>query len=61
MEQSLDYVLYELAYVNLMLYTSSLPTYHKPDKDKIGKDYGEKINADDPNNNDILRKIIDES
>lgn len=62
----IDYVLYDMSYANMQLYSASLPTYRKPDKDKAdgggeGKAKEPVINGDDPSNNDFLRKIIDES
>lgn len=61
LEQSIDYVLNEMSYANMLLYTACLPTYHKPDKEKEEVPDTDIIRADDPKNRDILRKIIDES
>lgn len=58
----IDYVLYDMSYANLNLYSASLPTYRKPDKKETpGKDKKYVINADDPNNRDLIRQIIDAS
>lgn len=51
-----------MSYANLNLYSASLPTYRKPDKKETpGKDKKYVINADDPNNRDLIRQIIDAS
>lgn len=58
----IDYVLYDMSFANLNLYSASLPTYRKPDKAKApGGGHGEVINADDPKNRDKIRQIIDAS
>jgi hypothetical protein len=59
----IDYVLYEMSYANLTLYSASLPTYSKPKKDAGAGKSEEKdiIKADDPQNRELLRKIIDQS
>lgn len=56
----MDYVLYEMSYANMQLYSASLPTYKKP---KTGDSKpGEKqeiINAGDPKNKDRVREFLD--
>lgn len=48
-----DYVIHELSYENLMMYSAVLPTYESPkDKNK------EVVDADDPANREKLRAII---
>lgn len=62
LEISLDYVLHDLSYANLLLYNHSLPTYRKPEKeDTTGKPDTDVVRAEDPNYNEVLRKMIDES
>lgn len=45
-----DYILYELSYVNLVLYSSVLPNYDDQKSDVI--------NADDPKNAEKIRKLL---
>lgn len=55
---SLEYALYDLSYTNLILYTSTLPSYNSR-KSGIGKGGdGGKINADDPKNKNEVLKIL---
>lgn len=55
----IDYVLYDISYVNMMMYISVLPSY---DSDK-GKDKKAKkdkvIKADDPKNKAEVRKFFE--
>lgn len=58
----IDYVLYEMSYPNMLLYSASLPSFKKPKQD--GKTDGngkkqESINAGDPNNKDRVRALLD--
>ena len=56
----IDYVLYELSYANMMLYSASLPTYRKPkNKDKTGQRQ-ETIDAGDPRNKDKVRAFLNQ-
>ncbi len=58
---TIDYVLNEMSYANLNLYSASLPTYRKPDKDGKRDGKGETIRADDPKNRDRVRDFINQS
>lgn len=58
---SVDYVLYEMSYPNMLLYSASLPSYRKPKdgkKDKSGQKH-ETIDAGDPKNKDKVRAFLD--
>ena len=50
----IDYVLYEMSYANMIMYGSVLPSYNSR-KDNKGEDT---INADDPQNREIARKLM---
>lgn len=52
----IDYVLYEMSYTNMIMYSSVLPSYN--DKSKNGDGSGEVINADDPANRAMVRKLM---
>lgn len=57
-----DYVLHEMSYANVRLYSASLPSYRKP-KD-AGKGSGKDdvvINGDDPEQQAAIDKLFDES
>ena len=47
-----DYILYELSYANLILYSSTIPCYDDEENDE------EEINADNPMNKKLVRKIL---
>lgn len=53
---SIDYVLYEMSYANMIMYSSVLPSYN--DKSKQPEDSNEVINADDPANRELVRKLM---
>lgn len=55
----IDYVLYDLSYVNMIMYGAVLPSYrnHK-DRDK-GENKEDIIRADDPANRDKVRRFLD--
>lgn len=54
---SFEYVLYELSYANLILYSSVLPRMDDTDLGKVNE--GDKlINGDDPGNADLVRKAM---
>lgn len=56
---SFDYVLHEISYANVILYSATLPSYDNARKDK--KEAGTKenpIKADDPKNRDLVLSII---
>lgn len=57
---SFEYVLYDLSYENLLLYSAAIPSYgaKKDDKQRQGKAKGEIINGDDPRNKDLVKAII---
>ncbi len=58
----IDYVLYEMSYANMILYSASLPSYKKP-KDRSKTDpkaqKHEVIDAGDPKNKDKVRALLD--
>lgn len=57
---SFDYVLHEISYENLLLYSAAIPSYDakKSDKQEKEKGKGEIINGDDPRNKDLVKAII---
>ena len=48
---TIDYILYELSYANMILYCSVLPGQDDEKEDEV-------INADDPKNRDEYKKIL---
>ena len=59
-----DYVLYEMSYVNTLMYGSVLPSYD-PDKAKKGRNgkngqSQEVIKVDDPKNRERVRRIMEQ-
>ena len=52
----IDYVLYDMSYVNMIMYGAVLPSYN-PKKDR--KKGEEIIKADDPANRDKVRRFFD--
>lgn len=51
-----DYVLNEMSYANVVMYSSVLPSY---DDEKTGSKKGSNvINADDPKNKDLVRNTL---
>lgn len=55
---TLDYVLYDMSYANLLMYSSVIPSYNsKSDNGKKGGS-GKKVNADDPKNNKEVLRIL---
>lgn len=46
-----DYILYDLSYANLVLYSSVLPSYDDEKDEDV-------INADDPRNKEKIRKLL---
>lgn len=52
---SLDYVLYELSYTNLIMLGAALPSY---DTDKDDESKEEVIDASDPANQERAREIL---
>ena len=53
---SIDYVLYEMSYANMIMYGSVLTSYG--DKNRGADKDNEVINADDPKNRDKVRSIM---
>lgn len=59
---SIDYVLYDMTYANMLLYSASLPTFKKPeDQNGTGKSDDRIINGDDPEMQAEINKLFDES
>lgn len=56
----IDYVLYDMSYVNMIMYGAVLPSYRsRKDGDK-GRNAGQDIiRADDPANRDRVRRFLD--
>jgi len=54
-----DYVLYDMSYVNMIMYGAVIPSYNSKRKGKGGKEQ-EIIKADDPRNRARVKKIFDE-
>lgn len=55
----MDYVLYEMSYVNTVMYGAVLPSYStKKDRKKKGGRQ-EVIKADDPKNRDRIKQLLD--
>lgn len=57
---SIEYVLYEMSYANLILYGATLPSYNKKGRKGGHENNGETINADDPRNNEKIMALISE-
>ncbi len=60
---TMDYVLWGISYVNLnMLFADSVTTVYLSDEErkKLGRGVGRTINADDPRNKSLIRKMISE-
>lgn len=60
----METVLYDLSYVNVIMYGATLPSYEASRQDrerrrKGGADDGEVIKADDPGNRERVRKMIE--
>lgn len=61
---TMDYVLWGISYVNLnMLFADAITTVYlsEEERNKLHSGEGEIINADDPENKDLIRKLISES
>lgn len=55
-----DYVLYEMSYVNLLMYGAVLPGYgSRKDKKNGGRQPHERIKADDPKNRGKVRQLLE--
>ena len=60
---TMDYVLWGISYVNLnMLFADAITTVYLSDEErkKLGRGDGRMVNADDPKNRDLIRKMISE-
>ena len=60
---TMDYVLWGISYVNLnMLFADAVTTVYlsEEERKKLGRGDGEVINADDPGNRDLIRRMISE-
>ncbi len=55
----IDYVLYDMSYVNLIMYGAVLPSYHSQTEKKDDDKKQEEIKADDPAMKERARQIID--
>lgn len=54
-----DYVLYDMSYANVVMYSAVLPSY-KTDKDGKKSDTGQKVlRADDPSNKAEVQKFFE--
>lgn len=53
---SIDYVLYDMSYANILLYGAVLPSFDN-EKTEVGESE-EVIDADDPANREKVRKIL---
>lgn len=58
---TIDYVLYDLSYVNLMLYGASLPSYKGPKNKNVDGQNHKVINGDDPTKQAEIDKLFDET
>ncbi len=60
---TMDYVLWGISYVNLnMLFADAITTVYLSDEErkKLGRGDGRMVDADDPKNRDLIRKMISE-
>ena len=55
----IDYVLYDMSYVNLIMYGAVLPSYNSQTEKKDDDKKQEEIKADDPAMKERARQIID--
>lgn len=55
----LDYVLYDMSYVNMVMYGAVIPSYNGKHRKGGGKGGQERIKADDPRNRAKVRKLLD--
>lgn len=53
----IDYVLYEMSYANVIMYSACLPSYSAKKNGK-SKDGGAVIDANDPRNRNQVRAIL---
>lgn len=54
-----DYVLYDMSYANVIMYSAVLPSYNTKKKDGAGHSNQKVIKADDPNNKEEVRKFFE--
>lgn len=55
MNMTMDYILYDLSYENLIMLSSSIPSFSGSGKNKEE----EKISADDPRNMERIKQLTD--
>ena len=56
---TLDYVLREMSYANLIMYSTVLPSYDFDGKrDKYETGHNRVVNASDPSNNELVGKTL---
>lgn len=53
-----DYVLYDMSYANVIMYSAVLPSYSSKKKDGAGHNQ-KVIKADDPSNKEEVRKFFE--
>lgn len=53
-----DYVLYDMSYANVIMYSAVLPSYNSKKKDRAGHNQ-KVIKADDPSNKEEVRKFFE--
>lgn len=54
----IDYVLYEMSYANVILYSAVLPSYSAKKKGDRGHGQERAIDADDPKNREKVNAIL---
>ena len=54
-----DYVLYEMSYANVIMYSAVLPSYNTKDDKEHKREKQKVINASDPNNREQIRQFLD--
>ncbi len=55
----LDVVLYDMSYVNTLMFGSVLPSYDPEKHKKIAAKQQDVLKVDDPSNRDKVRKFLD--
>lgn len=56
----LDYVLYEMSYVNMVMYSAVIPSYDpKRDKETGNAEKQDILKADDPRNTDKVMQLLE--
>lgn len=54
-----DYVLFDMSYANVIMYSAVLPSYDPKKKDKKSGEPQKVIKADDPGNRDKVREFFE--